>query len=376
METSTGLLARRSARTLNPQSVDETDFHASRNPPHAPGLHRSWCGSVGSSSASALLTRENLSFHETTSPLQTPEPLKPSSATSSTITPKAPRHIREALSAYNILVDVVPYKSDPKVSAFVESVIHCPRHPPRLKAVREFIRTADAVRNQPKGNAILAMVGGLFPEPEYMRNGMPFLGRNFNVEFVPRSIPRPSTGNDTASEFAPDTSDAPKNPRPDFAFGVSKRAFDDGERHTNHAFERLTGVSEGIWHSFFVVEWTSQFSGGCQYNAQNQAAGSGAALVYAAQKLQLPQTSVFSATIDSESVYIWVHWCQQYNNRPRYLMSLVSQHFFRDEEAMWSLRRTTDNIFDWGLGRRLVDIRGVLRVLGAGRAEETREKRE
>ncbi|KAI9774112.1 MAG: hypothetical protein M1840_005205 [Geoglossum simile] len=61
-------------------------------------------------------------------------------------------------------------------------------------------------------------------------------------------------------------------------------------------------------------------------------------------------------------------------------MSLASRHILSDEESVRSLRRDTDNIFNWGLGGRLAEARGILklvdRTLGDSDAGEDNTKRE
>jgi hypothetical protein len=139
---------------------------------------------------------------------------------------------------------------------------------------------------------------------------------------------------------------------------------------------------------FLVVEWKSCASGGTQYNAQNQVAQSGTALVYTIEQLRglassgldVPpsqsddplakqnsksQSAIFSNTLDSESAYLWVHWCQTDDTAgtKSYHMSLVKKYWLDEADDVWALRQMIDNIVDWGLGKRLEMIKSLLKAV-------------
>lgn len=320
------------------------------------------------------------------------------SAKSSTITTtstQSARIIRERLATHDILIDAVPWYTDAEIKAFVEEVVLLKRDSPGLSkdAQERLTKTVRTVKNMAESNVTLALVDLIYPRPEYFEDGQSLLLRNHDVDFLPNAIPKPDAEDNPAFQAALLAAGVPKNPKPDFAFGVSEKAFTREQLHMSKIFPNIAGLSKGMLYPFLVVEWKSSASGGTQYDAQNQAARSGGALVYSVEQLcahanavgglDMPLLSsdgstaggankgnsvVFSNTLDSESAYLWVHWCQPTEDatttaRNSYHMSLIKRYWLDEPDEVWALRRMIDNIINWGLNARLDMIKGLLRAI-------------
>jgi len=139
-----------------------------------------------------------------------------------------------------------------------------------------------------------------------------------------------------------------------------------------------------------IVEWKSSAIGGTQYDAQNQAMRSGAALVNARLNLllrigELPppptETCVFSCTVDTYTANIHVHWCEvdQTIGTRSFYMNAVSDVMLKRPDEVWRLRREIENIMDWGLEVRLESTREAVSLaaglLAMGNKEVKKRKR-
>jgi hypothetical protein len=122
-----------------------------------------------------------------------------------------------------------------------------------------------------------------------------------------------------------------------------------------------------------VVEWKSSASGSMQYDAQNRAARSGTALIYAIEQLwghptirldanpfqgdntvispstRLKQPSSPSHLILTELIYGYTGtWSRTLPVSSLITLSLVKKYWLDEASDVWTLRRTIDNILDWG----------------------------
>jgi hypothetical protein len=234
------------------------------------------------------------------------------------------------------------------------------------------------MKDRHEANAIDALLGLMFPEPDWIsEDSFPNLDRNRDREFLKDCLPVPDASQDTSLQAALDAVGAPKTPKPDLAFGYRPSAFSETQTHINTSHDRISQISPGILHPFIVLEWKSNATGGTQFDAQNQAARSAAALVHAQSMLYAAaqngglgnpaDTACFSCTIDSATAYLWIHWRQEKGDppSPHYHMELLYQLFLNDREAVWKLRRMIDNVFEWGMGERLDRVKATLDQIGS-----------
>jgi hypothetical protein len=110
-------------------------------------------------------------------------------------------------------------------------------------------------------------------------------------------------------------------------------------------------------------------------DARCQARRGGAALVYARRQFNglascSPESNgpdwssfVFSCTINPDTAYIYVHWCEREDDQLSWHMSKISAHLLDEEEDIKALRRNIDNILDWGVLNRVQEIKSVLQKI-------------
>ncbi|KAH0562002.1 hypothetical protein GP486_003296 [Trichoglossum hirsutum] len=322
------------------------------------------------------LSTENLrEFERMTSTPPTPTASKPSTVTSKSI---SAREVRRRLSTYRIYADKEDvFQPTSAIRIFSEGIVHGERNSPGLSnAEQTNISTISCrMQDEAEANVMDAIVPLLFPLPEIVF-GRTNLAKNRDVEFLPNRVPTPSTTANSILTLALDAAGCLKNPKPDLCFGYPKSAFDDdSQRDFNDMFLNLTGLSRGIYHPFMIVEWKSSATGGTQYDAQNQAMRSGAALVSARLDLflrinEIPppptETCVFSCTVDTYTANIHIHWCEvdEASGARSFHMNTVSDVMLKRPDEVRRLRREIENIMDWGLDVRLVKTKQVVALAG------------
>ena len=157
----------------------------------------------------------------------------------------------------------------------------------------------------------------------------------------------------------------------------------------------LIGVESNLLYPFFIIE--GKGNEGSLADAENQAARGGATLVYARRilnhKAGLPhspgpdkQSFAFSMTLDAYTARVWVHWCEvlprgaDVDNEDRtfltnkyyetYHMDALASYAFFNPEDVQDLKRTLNNILDWGCLQRKREIDDVLETLREKGAEK------
>ncbi|MCJ1486108.1 hypothetical protein MMC06_006284 [Schaereria dolodes] len=320
-----------------------------------------------------------------TDPLSTPKK-QSSSAYSSRPSNENSSSLRKRLEIYRVFVHVIdPFKDHQVIADYTEDILNGDRASPGLSVDMQdtFMKRIEAISNGKNEDELCdALVPLLFQSPQYL-GGMPHLGRSHNRIFVANCIPLPGNEDekkDAALQALMAKVKFPSTPKPDFAFGADDEAFNEAETRINLIYDSLAGVSMGIQHPFMVVEVKSMATGGKHYEAQTQAARSGAALVHARMQLneQAPdydssvppcptKSCAFSCTMDTQSAWVWAHWCDidPKDGRKSFHMGVMSQHFLNMRQSVKELRRKLDNIIDWGMGRRLIETKSLLHKLDA-----------
>jgi hypothetical protein len=325
----------------------------------------------------------------------TSTPSTPTAPKSSTVTSKSAsaREIRRTLATYRIYADNEDvFQPTSAIRIFSEGIVHGERDSPGLSNAEQnrISIISRRMQDEVEANVMDALVPLLFPLPE-VAFGRENLAKNRDVEFLRNCVPTPSASANSILALALDTAGCPKNPKPDLCFGYSKSAFDkESQKAFNDMFPSLSGLSRGIYHPFMIVEWKSSATGGTQYDAQNQAMRSGAALVNARLDLllridELPplstDTCVFSCTVDTYTANIHVHWCEvdEATGTRSFYMNAVSDVMLKRPDEVWRLRREIENIMDWGLEARLERTREAVALaadlLAMGNKEAKKRKR-
>ncbi|KAL8943982.1 MAG: hypothetical protein Q9211_000773 [Gyalolechia sp. 1 TL-2023] len=165
-----------------------------------------------------------------------------------------------------------------------------------------------------------------------------------------------------------------QHPKPDQSFGVDEAMFSDDENRINGLYINLTGISEGIYHTFLVEEFKGY--GGSMVEAENQALRAGSTVVEVnvalwekAQMRRLSETGAdlstiaFSFCITTETAKLFVHWAKVEAGMTKYIMSPLRHYTLRSDDDLRELRRDIDRILDWGTIDRLQGSNGVRAVL-------------
>ncbi len=176
-------------------------------------------------------------------------------------------------------------------------------------------------------------------------------------------------------------------PKPDIAFGLEKRWFNEAEMLVNDQYHMYVQVSEGIYHPWFLVETKTN---GLMEEVEIQCCRGGAAFVrctrqliedsdpdaFAAQYGPDLESMAFSLALVPTYAQIFYHWANKGSDgRVRYHIHLLKAFALRDEDSYVALLRAVNNILDWGLDARLTSITGVLHKIHALTAEKSAKKR-
>lgn len=165
-----------------------------------------------------------------------------------------------------------------------------------------------------------------------------------------------------------------QHPKPDQAFGVDTAMFSDDENRINGLYLNLTGISEGMYHTFSIKEFKGY--GGSMVEAENQALRAGSTIVevnivlWEKPKMrQLSKTGADTSTIafsfcmTTESTQLFVHWALVETGMTKYIMTPLRHYTLRRDDDLRELRRDIERILDWGTIDRLEGDNGVRAVL-------------
>ncbi|KAI9880600.1 MAG: hypothetical protein M1830_001951 [Pleopsidium flavum] len=313
-----------------------------------------------------------------------------SSSKQSISTDKSEGSVRNKLRICRIIIDEQYYGEDSEVKALVEEFVKKPRDSPGLTvaATQELGQIAAAVKNKKEADAMASLLPLIFPAPEYLTGGVAHLERTLNCQFRPGCVPMPLMANDLALQVILEAAGQPKAPKPDATFGFGDSAFTPRQRTLNSDLSELAYIGGDARYPFLIAEWKACSTGGSM-EAENQAARAGAALVNNMRQLYshlssgelsakaetriIARTACFSATVDSRTVTLWLHWLQLHvqagedddDDDPYHQMSRLKTFNLLEDpderhEELRRLRRAIDNIFGWGLKERLPEIREVL----------------
>lgn len=215
---------------------------------------------------------------------------------------------------------------------------------------------------------------GSYLEPEAWKSvawKKSFLDDNWNADLRTGSVPTLHTDDLNIQELL---ASLPRvtNPRPDIAFGLTEEAFSEAENVVNNRYQMYSQVSQGIYHSFLIVETKSN---GTIEDAENQACRGGASLV-CATRLMLRDSDpngtttktgadlasiAFSIALVPTVAHIFCHWAEVKSaDEVVYHMHMIEAFAVRNKESAFAFHSAINNILDWGTDERKVQMQGVL----------------
>lgn len=198
------------------------------------------------------------------------------------------------------------------------------------------------------------------------------LDANVNLIFRPTSLENLKTSTNPTTVGLLNQLDRLRIPKPDLTFGLSKEAFTQNQQLVNKARSNLTGISPGIWHPFFLVE----FKGGKIpiEEAETQSCRGGAAMIHALRQLLQEAdkpienadaaTLCFSLALTPSIARLHVHWAEFDGNESlKFHQHTLEEYLMRDQDHLRRLRAHVDNIFDWGILRRKREVQEILDII-------------
>lgn len=299
-------------------------------------------------------------------------------------TGSTPGSVRDKLRISRIIIGETEYWSDSNIQKLVSDYVWKARDSPGLTDQRaeEFRRTAEAVKTRNESDSVNALLPYIFPSPHYLQGGQQGLERTINAVFRPGCVPV-QQGLEKEIQTLLDEMLQPPTPRPDVTFGYNLASFSEKQRAFNYNYlQTIAGIGGHPQYPFLIVEWKALSTAGKLHEAENQAARGGAAVVssmlnfynmLAAGAISkadlLTRTACFSATVDSQTITLWVHWFKDAEGGGcTYQMSRLGLYPLLTDprtsgDAYRMLTNYVKNIIGWGLGVRLDNIKAALDAL-------------
>ncbi len=236
------------------------------------------------------------------------------------------------------------------------------------------------IRDKNKDGSILAP--GAWTSTTWEKS---FLDQNWDADLRTGSVPKLYTNDPNIQEML-DSLPRITNPRPDIAFGLERKAFSEDENTINDRYQMYAQVSQGIYHSFLVIETKTN---GTIEDTENQCSRGGASLVCAARIMIHDsdpdfntstgpdmQSMAFSVALVPTVANIFCHWAEVKSAEDVvYHMHLIKSFALRNKEGAIGLHRAMNNILDWGTGDRKSRMKEVLRKIHERTEATGRKKR-
>ena len=161
-------------------------------------------------------------------------------------------------------------------------------------------------------------------------------------------------------------------PKPDIAFGLSKKLFNKDEKVVNDRYHMYVQVSKGIYHPWFLVETKTN---GTIEEVANQCCRGGAAFVRCARQLIEDsdgdafaakygpdlESMAFSLALVPSCANIYYHWANRdVDGKVLYHMHFLESFALQSQNACAGLLHYVNNILDWGLDARLIAVKNTL----------------
>lgn len=176
-------------------------------------------------------------------------------------------------------------------------------------------------------------------------------------------------------------------PKPDIAFGLDNKLYNEVETVLNDRYHMYVQVSEGIYHPWFLVETKTN---GTIEELEIQRCRRGAAFVHCARQLIEDSDPVafaakhgpdlesmaFSLALVPSCAHIYYHWANRdVDGRILYHMHFLKSFALREGDACVALLHVVNNILDWCLDAKLTSVRVTLHKIHSSTAEKGPKKR-
>ena len=167
-------------------------------------------------------------------------------------------------------------------------------------------------------------------------------------------------------------------PKPDLQYGFPHAEFTVNQAGVmdNSRINPYAKPSSATYWPFFVVEFKAASRGGTHYVGENQTAGTGAHCVKSVETLfdltrrerveeKAFALMVFSCVADAQHATLWVHWRDSKPNEQLVYNGTEFQIFpwKHETKELVDFPRAATNIIDYGVNKRLPEIKEALEVL-------------
>ena len=178
-----------------------------------------------------------------------------------------------------------------------------------------------------------------------------YLDMNLDVEFRQESLVAVTLSDNPAIERV-------KNPRPNVAFGLMRKALTMEQRETSNIYKTYTEVSPRLFGTFLIFECK-----GSLQEAVTHTCRSGTGMVYAMRELYAilgtetkegvdGASFAFSICLTPDLAQLFLHWAEVVQGTVEYNMQRIGNYVLDDKDNVKELRRDMDNILDWGVFER------------------------
>ena len=202
------------------------------------------------------------------------------------------------------------------------------------------------------------------------------LGARWDIDFRYESIPRLENVTPALAKFL-ESNPRIKNPKPDLAYGIRYGAFTTLQQDIIHTYPRYTEVSPGLCFPFFAAEFKG--SQGSMEEADLQACRSGAAMVNGIRELYKEagrekkdagadeDSFAFTLALIPQFANLYVHWAEVApGSQTIYHMHQINTYSLKIATHYQDIRHDLNNILDWGLDKRLNQLKDIVDVIAEG----------
>lgn len=201
-------------------------------------------------------------------------------------------------------------------------------------------------------------------------------GLDINVSrpFLRQSLPKVDTKDNRNLKKLLESHERIKNPVPDRCYALSQKAFTTEENQINLLLHKYTGISAGIFNPSVIIEFGMSKP---ILELEGQCARGGAALVNAFrcvrsaadENIMAPgadqDSLIYSFAITGVAACLFVHWAYVDGTNTTFHMHIVEEYSLRRGVTIVEMRGALNNLQDWTVGDRKVQIKALLHKIAA-----------
>ncbi|KAL8908291.1 MAG: hypothetical protein Q9207_000913 [Kuettlingeria erythrocarpa] len=312
------------------------------------------------------------------------------------INPDIPAIRRQLLQQHGLYINELDvYEANPEIQSTVEAIIYRERNsamkPGSAKKIQTFVRTNETQPEEAIFQDLWRLVfkesrevetsDGWVPQ-EWKQDGF---RQNPNLPFHAATVSPLELTSDSAKPYA-HLFERLKSPKPDLCFGIQEAEFTHDELRMMKPVMKFIEIQTCLFFAFCIDEFKG--SGGNIVEAEDQAARSGSTAVEAARNTQEmageldldkpgadSENIIFSICMDPANARVFVHWALVLESREvEYHMTNLEVYGLLIQGGPEGLRRTIDNIVDWGLLVRKAKFKNLLPKIWERSTREVEEK--